>query len=99
LPEQNTLKHVDIITHGDNFQSVTAALDDLLSERRFRNLASIHVSLDDLEYGMSETDYAQHMPLALERGIVQITTVKSIFGPGGDSDDDDGDNDGYADSM
>jgi hypothetical protein len=98
LPEENTLKHVDISTHGGNFQSVAAALDDLLSERRFRNVASIHVSLDDLE-DMSETDYAHLMPLALERGIVQITTVKSIFRPEGDSDDDDGDNHGYADSM
>jgi hypothetical protein len=98
LPEENTLKHIDISTHGENFQEVATALDDLLSKRRFRNVASIHVSLDDLEDGMSEKDYAQLMPLALERGILQITTVKSIFRPEGDIDDDNGDNHSYADS-
>jgi hypothetical protein len=98
LPEENTLNHVDISTHGENFEEVAAALDDLLSKRRFRNVASIHVSLDDLEDGRSEKDYAQLMPLALERGILQITTVKSIFRPEGDIDDDNGDNHSYADS-
>jgi hypothetical protein len=58
---------------------VAAALDDLLSEDRFRNVECIRVSLDDLEDGMSEVDYTQLMTRALGRGILQITTVWSIY--------------------
>jgi hypothetical protein len=62
---------------------VAAALDDLLSEHRFRDVVWIQVTLDELD-GMSEVDYAQLMPLAVERGVLQITTAESIY-----SDDDD----------
>jgi hypothetical protein len=87
LPEKNSLKHIEITMNGNNFASVAAALDDLLSEHRFRNAVCIQVGLQGLEDDMSEADYAQLMTLALERGILQITTMKSTYSLGGDDCD------------
>jgi hypothetical protein len=83
LPEENSLKQIEITARGYTFGRVAAALDDLLSEHRFRDVVWIQVTLDELD-GMSEVDYAQLMPLAVERGVLQITTAESIY-----SDDDD----------
>jgi hypothetical protein len=89
LPEENSLKKIEITTQGLIFELVAAALDDLLSEHRFRNIVCVQVGLADLAHGMSEVYYAQFMPLAVERGVLQITTVKSSYRPGGGDDDDD----------
>jgi hypothetical protein len=87
LPEENSLKQIEITTYGYTFKRVAAALDDLLSDHRFRDVVWIQVTSQELD-GISDIDYAQLMPLAVERGVLQITTVESIYRLGGDDDDD-----------
>jgi hypothetical protein len=58
---------------------MASALDELLSERRFAQVERVDVSVSHLAEGKRVVDYATHMPRTLERGILVLGEIKSIF--------------------
>jgi hypothetical protein len=58
---------------------MASALDELLSERRFAQVERVDVSVSHLAEGKTVADYATHMPRTLERGILVLGEIKSIF--------------------
>jgi hypothetical protein len=79
LPTDNALKEIVITAEAKSYESMASALDELLSERRFAQVERVDVSVSHLVEGKRAADYATYMPRTLERGILVLGEIGSIF--------------------